>query len=91
MSITLVHYFHTQTSAVENVCPSVEHTTLTIKDGLVEVETVQVERHRGHTQCGEPNTNYRPCSKEEVQGTGVVKRCVLEDQTTEVPCAATML
>ena len=84
VSITLVHNFHTQTSAVENVCPSVEHTTLTIDDGLVEVETVQVERHRGNTKCGEPDTNNRPSSKEEVQGTGVVEGSVLEDQTTEV-------
>ena len=73
VSITLVHNFHTQTSAVENVCPGVEHTTLTIDDGLVEVETVQVERHRGDTKCGEPDANNRPCSKEEVQGTGVVE------------------
>ena len=74
MSITLVHNFHTQTSAVENVCPGVEHTTLTIKDGLVEVETVQVERHRGNTKCGEPDANNNcPCSKEEVQGTELLK------------------
>ena len=84
VSVALVHHFHTQTSAVENVCPGVEHTTLTIKNGLVEVETVQVERHRGDTKCGEPDTNNRPCSKEEVQGTGVVEGSVLEDQTTKV-------
>ena len=84
VSITLVHNFHTQTSAVENVCPGVEHTTLTIDDGLVEVETVQVECHRGNTKCGEPDANNRPSSKEEVQRTGVVKGSVLEDQATEV-------
>ena len=28
MSITLMHDFHTKTSAVENVCPSVDHFTL---------------------------------------------------------------
>ena len=58
VSITLVHNFHTQTSAVENVCPGVEHDP-TIDDGLVEVETVQVERHRGNTKCGEPDANNR--------------------------------
>ena len=82
--VTLMHNFHAQTSAVEYVCPGVEHTTLTIDDGLVEVETVQVERHRGNTKCGEPDANNRPSSKEEVQGTGVVERSVLEDQATEV-------
>ena len=84
MSITLVHDFHTETSAVQNVCPSVQDMTLVILDRLVEVETVQVERHRGDTKCGEPDANNRPCSKEEVQGTGVVERSVLEDQATEV-------
>ena len=84
MSVALVHNFHTQTSTVEYVCPGVEHTTLTIDDGLVEVETVQVECHRGNTKCGEPHANNRPCSKEEVQGTGVVEGCLLEDQTTKV-------
>ena len=45
MSVTLVHDFHTQVSSVKNVCPGVQDTTLTIKDGLVEVEAVQVEGH----------------------------------------------
>ena len=67
--VSLVHYFHSKTGTVQYVCPCVEHTTLTIKDGLVEVETVQVECHRGYTKCGEPDTNNGPCSKEEVQGT----------------------
>ena len=84
MSVALVHNFHTQTSAVENVCPGVEHTTLTIDDGLVEVEAVQVERHRGNTKSGEPDANNRPCCEEEVQRAGVVEGSVLEDQATEV-------
>ena len=32
---------------------------MAIEDGLVEVETVQVERHRGNTKCGEPDANKR--------------------------------
>jgi len=67
--VPFVHHLHSQTGTVQYVCPCVEHTTLTIKDGLVEVETVQVESHRGYTKCGEPDTNNGPCSKEEVQGT----------------------
>ena len=84
MSVALVHDFHTQTSAVEYISPGVQDFALTIHDGLVEVETVQVERHRGNTQSGEPDTNNRPCCQEEVQRTGVVKGSVLEDQATEV-------
>ena len=67
VSVALVHDFHTQVCSVKNVCPGVKNSTLTIKDGLVEVETVEVERHRGYTKCGEPDANNRPCSKEEVQ------------------------
>jgi hypothetical protein len=85
VSITLVHDFHTKTSTVENISPGVQDMTLIIHDGLVEVETVQVERHRGDTQSGEPDTDNRPCCEEEVQRTGVVEGSVLEDQTTEVP------
>ena len=81
MSVTLVHNFHAQTSTVKNVCPSVEDTTLTINDGLVEVETVQVECHGANTKSSEPDTHDRPCSKEEVQGAGVVEGSVLEDET----------
>ena len=84
MSITLVHDFHAQSSAVQNVCPGVQHTTLRVDDGLVEVETVQVKCHGADAHCSEPDTDNRPCCEEEVQRTGVVKGSILEDQTTEV-------
>jgi hypothetical protein len=73
VSVTLVHDFHTEVSTVKNVCPGVQDTTLTIKDGLVEVETVQVERHRGNTKCGEPDADYWPCCQEEVKTSRVIE------------------
>ena len=84
MSIALVHYFHTQTSAVQDVSPGVQHTALGIQDRLVEVETVQVEGHRAHAKGGEPDADHRPGSQEEVQAAAVVEGGVLEDQATEV-------
>ena len=57
MSITLVHYFHTETSAVENVCPCRDDFTLTINDGLVEVEPVKVECHGANTKSSEPDAD----------------------------------
>ena len=84
MSIALVHDFHAQVCSVKNVCPGVQDTTLTIKDGLVEVETVQVEGHGAHAKGGEPDADNGPGSQEEVQAAAVVERCVLEDQATEV-------
>ena len=84
VSITLVHHFHTQTSTVENVCPSVQDATLTINDGLVEVESVQVECHSRDTKSSEPDTNHRPRSQEKVERATVVKGSILENQTTEV-------
>ena len=57
MSITLVHDFHTQTSTVQNVCPGVEDTTLTVDDRLVEVESVKVECHGANTKSSEPDAD----------------------------------
>ena len=84
VSITLVHDFHTQTSTVEDICPGVDHFTLRLNDGLVEVETIQVECHGAYAQCSKPDTDNRPCCEEEVQRAGVVEGSVLEDQTTKV-------
>ena len=66
-----MHYFHTQSSAVQNVCPSVKDVSLVVLDRLVEVETVQVERHGANTKCGEPDTNNKmsarkKCSEREL-------------------------
>ena len=65
--VTLMHNFHAQTSAVEYVCPSVKDVSLVILDRLVEVETVKVECHGAYAQCGEPDSNNRPCCQEEVK------------------------
>jgi len=84
VSVALVHHFHAQTSAVQNISPGVDHTTLGIQDRLVEVEAVQVEGHRAHAQGGEPDADHGPGSQEEVQAAAVVEGSVLEDQATEV-------
>merc|ERR1712100_480945 len=84
VSVALVHHFHAQAGTVEDVSPGVQSTTLGIQDGLVEVEAVQVERHGGHAQGGEPDADNRPGSQEEVKATAVVEGGVLEDQATEV-------
>ena len=39
-SVTFVHYFEPKTCTVQDVSPGVEHSALTIKDRLVEVETI---------------------------------------------------
>lgn len=46
--------------------------------------TVEVEGHGRDTHGGEPNTHDGPGGQEEVQGTRVVERSILEDQTTKV-------
>ena len=84
MSIALVHHFHAQVGAVQHISPGVQDTALTIKDGLVEVETVQVEGHGGHAKGGEPDADNGPGSQEEVKAAAVVEGGVLEDQATEV-------
>ena len=71
VGITLVHNFHTETSTVQNISPSVEDFALTIHDGLVKVETVQVECHGADTKCSEPDTDNshaarKKCSEREL-------------------------
>jgi len=84
VSVALVHNFHTQVGAVDHVSPGVDDTTLTVDNGLVEVEAVEVERHGANAQSREPNADHGPSAQEEVQRTAVVERSVLEDQATEV-------
>ena len=84
MSVTLVHDFNTEICTVEDICPRVNVVTRFIENGLVEVETVEVESHGGDTESSEPNANNRPSCKEEVKATRVVEGSILEDKTTEV-------
>ena len=84
MSVTLVHHFKSQVSAVEYISPGADHTTLRVDDRLVEVEAIQVERHGADPQSGEPDAYHWPSSEEEVQAAAVVEASVLEDETTEV-------
>jgi hypothetical protein len=39
-SVSFVHHFHPESGTVKHIGPSVEHSALTIKDRLVEVETI---------------------------------------------------
>ena len=84
MSVALVHHFHAEVGAVQHISPGVQDAALTIKDGLVEVETVQVESHGADAQGSEPDADNGPGSQEEVKAAAVVEGCVLEDQATEV-------
>ena len=69
MGVSLVHDFHSETCSVKDVCPGVDDVAVRRLDGLVEVESIQVEGHCGYTKSGEPDANDRPGSKEEVQAT----------------------
>ena len=39
-----MHDFHTKTSSVQNVVPGVHNSTLTLNNGLIEVESVEIEK-----------------------------------------------
>merc|ERR1712022_35542 len=84
VSVALVHHFHAEAGTVQHVGPGVQDAALTIKDGLVEVEAVQVEGHGRHAKGGEPDADNGPGSQEEVKAAAVVEGSVLEDQATEV-------
>jgi hypothetical protein len=73
VSIALVHHFHTQVGAVDHISPGVDHAALAIQHRLVEVEAVQVKRHRADAQGRKPDANHRPSSQEEMQTAAVVE------------------
>lgn len=82
VGVTFVHDFHTKISTVDDVGPSVDDTSFRVNDSLVKVESVQVEGHGGDTHSSAPDAEDRPQREEEVECTGVVEGCVLEDETS---------
>merc|ERR1712100_85587 len=84
VSVALVHHFHAKAGTVQHISPGVQDSALTIEDGLVEVETVQVESNGANAQGSEPDADNGPGAQEEVKAAAVVEGCVLEDQATEV-------
>ena len=62
-----MHNFETQPSTIKNISPCINYMTLIINNRLVEVETIQIEGHRGYTKSGEPDAYNRPGSKEEMK------------------------
>ena len=68
-----MHDFHSEASSVEDVCPGVKDSALSVDDGLVEVESIEVEGHGGHAKGGEPDANDGPGCKEEVKTSAVVE------------------
>ena len=75
-----MHQLKAEVRTIEDIRPSVHNPALRINHGLVEVEPIQVERHRADAQGGKPDADDRPCAQEEVQRTAVVEAGVLEDQ-----------
>lgn len=84
MRVPLMGHFHPETSAVQNVRPGVDYMALAIKDALIKVQTVQIERHRTNAKSSEPDTNNRPSSQKKVKASAIVKGCVLEDKASEI-------
>ena len=82
--VPFVHDFHTESGTVKDVGPGVEHVSLVVLDGLVEVEAVEVESHGRDAEGGKPDSHHWPRSEEEMQASRIVKRCILEDQATKI-------
>ena len=79
-----MHHLHAKVGTVDDISPSGDHLALGVQDGLVEVEAIQVKRHRADAEAGEPDPHNRPGGQEEVEAAAVVEGGVLEDQATEV-------
>ena len=61
-----VHDFHSEISTVDDIGPGVNHSSVGIDDGLVVVESIQIEGHGGDTHGGQPNAKDGPQGEEEV-------------------------
>ena len=84
MCISFMHDFHSKTSSVKNVSPSIHHTTLTFNNGLIEVEPIEVERHGGDAEGGKPDSHDRLGGEEEVERTAVIEGSILENKASEI-------
>ena len=67
MCIPLMHHLKAEVGTVENVSPGVHHMTLTLSNGLIEVESVEVEGHGADAEGGKPDADDRPSCEEEMQ------------------------
>ena len=61
-----MHNFHTQTCTVQDVRPCIDDMTLTFNNGLIEVESIEVECHGADAEGGKPDSHNWECGKEEV-------------------------
>ena len=84
MSVTFVLNFDTEVSTVQDVSPSINYLTISSENGLIKIQTVEVECHSIHTKASEPNTHHREGSKEEMKAATIVKASVLENKASEV-------
>ena len=75
--------FYAKAGTVQHISPDVQNAALTIQNGLVAVEAVQVEGHGADAHGREPDASNRPGAKEEVKAMAVDERGILEDQATE--------
>jgi len=84
VGIAFMHDFHAETSSIQDVCPRVDNMPLAISDGLIEVESIEIECHGGDAEGGKPDTHDGPRSKEEVETAAVIKRSILKNKTTKI-------
>ena len=55
VGVAFMHDFHTKTSSVKDVRPRVYHMTFTRSNGLIEVESIEVECHGADAEGGKPD------------------------------------
>ena len=79
MCVPLMLNFKAEVSAVKDVSPSVYHMTFTFNNGLIEVESVEVECHGADAEGGKPDAHNRPRSQEKVETATVVKGSILKN------------
>lgn len=84
VDVTLMHYFNPNVGVVDDVRPAVDHMAITVEDGVVEVEAIEIEGEAANGHTSKPDAYYRPCPQEEVQGTTIIEGGILENEPAEI-------
>ena len=73
VSIAFMHNLHAESGTIKNVSPGVHHMTLTRSNGLIEVESVEVECHRTDAEGGKPDPHDGECCEEKCSDRELLK------------------
>ena len=79
MGITLMHNFKPKVLSVDYVSPCWDNLSISINNGLVKIEPIEIECHSADSHGGKPYANHWENTKEEMKSTRIIKARILEN------------